>query len=465
MREREFLTDLHNHLPQKVAVLGAARSGIAAARYFRDRGVRVLISDICGEEKLSVTLNEARLNDIEREALGHSERVLNCDLIILSPGIRSELDILNKARDIGIPVWSEIELGFRASNANFLALTGSTGKSTTVSMLSSVLECSGKETVLAGNIGLPLIGISPSLSQETYVVVEVSSFQLETIDTFRPKVSAILNLMKNHLDRYDCEEDYYQAKKRIVENQSGDDVVVLNADDPKLREWSEQIKNNISIVWFGLEPYGEECFYLSEGKIKYRSAGREGEILRLSDMKLKGEHNHLNACAAAAMAFVCGILPGTIEKGLNSFRGLSHRLEFVEEISGVGFYNDSKATTAESIICAVRAFDTGVHLIAGGRDKGCDFDSAREAVGENVKSIALIGEASERIAKSWNGLAPMECFTDLESAVEYAFKNASISEQVVFSPGCSSFDMFRNFEQRGEMFRKAVRNLCGDRVK
>ncbi len=463
MKNTNCTDDFLNALPGRVSVLGAARSGIAAARFFTDRGVPVFISDVCGEKKLAEILNRENIT-VQSEANGHSDQILESDLIILSPGIRSDIEILKKARNNGVPVWSEIELGYRASRAKFLAVTGSTGKSTTVSLLAEALLSAGKQAVAAGNIGLPLISVSPGLSEQAYVVAEVSSFQLETIDRFRPAVSAVLNLMKNHLDRYENENEYYEAKKNIAANQTPDDILVLNMHEFRLREWAEQIGGRVRVVWFGAENYGEECFYISGGDVVYRFNGSEGKIVALKEIKLKGEHNYLNVCAAAAIAVASGVSATDIAKGLCSFAGLSHRLEFVAEIDGVGFYNDSKATTAESVACAVGAFDGGVHLIAGGRDKGCDFQKIKSNIAGKVKNIALIGEASERIETVLKDVAPIKKFSSLTEAVEFSAANAKRGEQVVFSPGCSSFDMFNSFEHRGEIFKELVKALCGEKI-
>jgi len=450
--------NIKNAAPGRVAVIGAAKSGIAAAKYFRAVGASVLLSDSCSRARLDEVLRDNGLADIESEAGGHSENVLGCDLIILSPGVRSDLDILKKAALKGIPVWSEMELGFRVSNAPFLALTGSSGKSTTVSLLGAAMKASGFNAVVAGNIGLPVISVTPEFTGETAVVVaEVSSFQLETIERFKPKAAGVINLMKNHLDRYHDEWEYYNAKKRIAENLTLNEYLVLNMDDPILSRWAEEFSSKTNVVMFGRHDSGKDCVFLSDKSIKYRFNGKTGVILDdVGRMKLGGKHNYVNACAAAAMALCGGADPERVWEGLCSFGGLPHRLEFVRDIEGVKFYNDSKSTTAESIECAVTAFDSKAHLIAGGKDKGCDFTVIKDAVRANVKSITLIGEAADRMFSQFEGLAPIYIAPNLEEAVNRAFKNAGCGEKVIFSPGCSSFDMFRNFEHRGDAFKDIV---------
>jgi len=458
--------NIENKAPGRVAVIGAAKSGIAAALYFRSKGSHVLISDACTRERLDTVLRENGLDNIESEAGGHSDKILEYELIILSPGVRSDLNILKRASDRGIPVWSEMELGFRVSKAPFLAVTGSSGKSTTVSLLASAMSGAGFETVLAGNIGMPVISVTPGLSSSAVVVAEVSSFQLETINAFKPKVAAVINLMKNHLDRYASEEEYYNAKKLIAKNLTREEYLVLNNDDTRLLSWAKELSSKTRIAMFGSHNSGGDCVYLSGNKIQYQFNGSSGIILDdASRMKISGRHNHINACAASAIALAAGADPARIGQGLCDFAGLPHRLEYVADINGIAFYNDSKSTTAESIECAVGAFDSKVHLIAGGKDKGCDFSVINDAVRKNVKSIILIGEAKDRMSSQWEGIAPIQKIATLEDAVNAALKNASAGEKIIFSPGCSSFDMFSNFEHRGEVFRDIVKSLASGRAR
>jgi UDP-N-acetylmuramoylalanine--D-glutamate ligase len=442
--------------PAKVSIIGAARSGLAAAEFFIDKGTAVFISDSCDINKLESVLENKGLLHIPHEAKNHSEKVLDCDVIILSPGVPSDLPILSTARERNIPVWSEMELGFRVSKAPFLAVTGSTGKSTTVSLLGEALNAGGIEAVVAGNIGIPVISIVPSLPERAVVVAEVSSFQLETIDQFRPQSAAVLNFMKNHLDRYNSEDDYYNAKKEIARNFSKENSLVLNANDPRLVEWAKAIGSKTEIVYFGADVVGYDSVWIDDDAIYYRVKGQQKRLLNVNDMAIKGKHNHENACVAAALALIAGADPLGIAKGICSFKGLKHRLEFVEEINGICYYNDSKSTTAESILVAVEAFPNGVHLIAGGRDKFCDFSIISGAIKKHVKDVTLIGEAAERMATQWKGLLPIKMAESLEKAIVAALENASTGDVVVFSPGCSSFDMFKNYEERGEVFKSLV---------
>jgi UDP-N-acetylmuramoylalanine--D-glutamate ligase len=453
--------DMRNTFPSKVSIIGAARSGLAAAEFFNRKNVAVFISDSCSEEQLRKALASRGLSELRYESASHTEMVLDTELIILSPGVPSDIEILMKARQRGIPVWSEMELGFQVSRAPFFAVTGSTGKSTTVSLIGEALKESGRQTVVAGNIGIPVISQVEGLSEGACVVAEVSSFQLETIDKFKPQVAAVVNLMKNHLDRYASENDYYNAKKRIVANMTKDEHLVINAADRLLCQWVEQIREKVSVVYAGVRKASENCFWVENNLLRYQFNGTAGSILQTDAMKLKGYHNYLNAGIAAAVAKAAGADDASIARGICSFKGLEHRLEFVDEVNGVGWYNDSKSTTAESIVAAVEAFKH-VYLIAGGRDKGCEFEAVNEALGKHAKAVYLIGEAAQRIQSIWKGIVPIHIMSSLEDAIRAIHAEAQNGDAVVMSPGCSSFDMFKNYEERGAIFRQTVKNLPGE---
>jgi UDP-N-acetylmuramoylalanine--D-glutamate ligase len=458
-----------DYRPEKVSVLGAARSGLAAAKFLREKDVSVFISDACPPEKLEKTLVAAGCAGLAHEAGGHTARVLDADVIVLSPGVPSDLPILDRAREAGIPVWSEIELAYRFTKGKYLAVTGSTGKSTTVCFLGSILEAAGVTHTVAGNIGVPLIGVVPQLAAGAFVVAEISSFQLENIDSFRPRVSVVLNLLKNHLDRYPSEQAYYDAKKAIAANATKDDYVVLNAGDPLLADWARSLVRRTNVVWFGSRELSgkgapaPEGVWCENGALFCTIGGTREHVLDVHRMRLRGRHNHENACAAAAAAKLAGVGTEAIAGGIAAFGGLEHRLEFVAEVGGVRYYNDSKSTTAESVACAVNAFENNVYLIAGGRDKGCDFASVKNAVARHAKGVILIGEAAQRIRDEWSGAAPIAVAASLEEAVGSVHRSALSGDVAVFSPGCSSFDMFRNFEHRGKVFKELVGRLVPER--
>jgi UDP-N-acetylmuramoylalanine--D-glutamate ligase len=426
--------------------------------------VAVFISDSSGEEALRAALTVYGCASFPHEAGGHSDAVLDADVIILSPGVPSNHPILQKAKQRGIPVWSEIELAFRFSAATYLAVTGSTGKSTTVSMLGSILKAANIDHVVAGNIGVPLVGTATALGPEAFIAAEISSFQLENIDCFRPKVSVVLNLLRNHLDRYESETAYYDAKKAIAANATADDFVVLNAGDALLVEWAKTLASSTNVLWFGSGTIPSNGVWYENGGLHARLGGATRRLLDVREMKLHGRHNYENACAAALAAMAAGVSDSAVAGGLKTFAGLEHRLEYVADVNGVRYYNDSKSTTAESVACAVSAFGHNVHLIAGGRDKGCDFSMVDEAIIRHVKSIVLIGEAAARMEAQWKELAPITRAGDLKKAVEGASVAADNGDVVVFSPGCSSFDMFKNFEHRGLVFKNLVHQLTEKRL-
>jgi UDP-N-acetylmuramoylalanine--D-glutamate ligase len=446
-------------IPSRISVLGAARSGVAAAKALSQRGTRVFLSETKPERDLDFLLASNGIAHIAHEAGGHTDAVLRAEAIILSPGIPADIPILKEARNRAIPVWSEIELGCRLAQAPIIAVTGSTGKSTTISLVGAILRAAGKESAVAGNIGLPLTSVAASIPADGFLAVEVSSFQLETIDRFHPRSAAVLNLMKNHLDRYPDEEAYYRAKKAIARNMNRDDCLTLNAADPRLAAWALEMQDKTNIVFFGEERGDVNCFWVAGESLFARLDNTIVKLLDVKNMKLAGAHNYANAAAAAALAWGAGIDLAPIRAGLVEFAGLPHRLEYVAAKSGVLFYNDSKATTAEAVIAAMRAFGRNVILIAGGRDKGCDFAAARLAVQEHAKSVLLIGEAADRIEKEWRGLTTITRHSTLEEAVESAYERAAENDVVVLSPGCSSFDMFAGYEQRGDAFKAAVAAL------
>ncbi len=446
-------------IPHRITILGIARSGIAAAKLALSHGAEVFISDSCPNDRMDFILASNGLSHVAHEAAGHTKRVLESDLIVLSPGIPKSIPIVQQARAKGVAVWSEIELAYRFAKAPFLAVTGSTGKSTTVSLLGAILQTAQLPSVVAGNIGLPLSAVVESIPENGFIVAEVSSFQLETIDRFRPHAAAVLNLFKNHLDRYESEEHYYNAKKELTRNMQSSDTLVLNSQDSRLRKWAQELGSRVDVVLFGGRSKEYTCFW-HDGKKMWRNAGGISEqIVSLSEMKLAGKHNYDNACAAAALAWAAGLSKAQIARGLSSFSGLAHRLEYVACIENVRYFNDSKATTAESVISAVSAFENNVIVIAGGKDKGCDFAAARNAIARHVKCAVLIGEAAGRIAREWKGATEVKQAHTLEEAVAVASSCAQSGDVVVMSPGCSSFDMFSSYEQRGEEFIKSVKNL------
>jgi UDP-N-acetylmuramoylalanine--D-glutamate ligase len=440
--------------------MGAARSGIAAARYLHEHDVSVFVSDTCAAEQLDFTLASNGLAQVAHEAEEHTERVLECEAIVLSPGIRSDLWMLKQAHRRGIPVWSEMELGYRRSTADFLAVTGSSGKSTTVSMLGEIMKASGRPTAVAGNIGTPVIAVAPVLPSDGAVVAEVSSFQLENIDTFKPRVACVINLLANHLDRYVSIDAYHEAKKAIARNMDRTCWLVANACDPLVRQWAVEMAPRTNVAFFGRREEDYPSVWCEQETLVRKHGRGRRKLLDVSEMQVSGRHNYDNASAAAAVAHAVGVDDKAVADGLRAFRGLPHRLQLVGEYAGVCWYNDSKSTTAESVRIAVTAFESPVCLIAGGRDKGCDFTVVNDVLRDHVKQVIVIGEAAARMQSTWQGLVPVLRAASLPEAVRAAAARAAEGDVVVFSPGCSSFDMFRDYEERGTVFMELVRQVA-----
>jgi UDP-N-acetylmuramoylalanine--D-glutamate ligase len=354
-------------------------------------------------------------------------------------------------------MWSEVELAYRLTPARFLAVTGTNGKSTTTSLLGAMVESAGIPHVVAGNIGTALCEVVPALTAAHWVVAELSSFQLETTVAFRPHVAILLNLAPDHLDRYDAVGDYYAAKARIFLNQTPEDFAVLNADDPLVLECARGIRSRVCL-FSRLRTVGDGAF-LRGSRLVVRRGGRTEPVCETAAIRIQGVHNAENSLAAAAAAAAIGVPAEAIASALAGFPGLPHRLELVAEVGGVRYVNDSKGTNVAAVVRSLEGYAGGLILIAGGKDKGGDFTPLRPLVQTRVKTMILLGQARAKIRAHLDGACPMEDAASLEAAVERASRIAVPGDTVLLSPACASFDMFRDFEERGEMFRRAVRGL------
>ncbi len=446
-------------LPTRVTVIGCGVSGIAAAAYLVSQGVSVFLSDGSSSSVVAQKVAAADLTEkLTFEGGGNSEKVYNTDLVVLSPGVPIDSPLVVELQKRDIPFIGEMELGFQASFAPFVAVTGSTGKSTTVSIIDCILSHAERERALCGNIGTPVIEAAPKLSNDGIAICEVSSFQLETIKTFQPAVAVILNLAPNHLDRHASLKEYYQTKFRIVENMV-DGLIILNGLQKELVDFGKQISQN-RVLFFGTGVAGFDSVIEEEGEIFFLD--REGKRCSYGSMEnlpLVGYHNRQNALVAAAIASHYDIPATVFEQGLSFCKGLPHRMEFVAEQAGVRFFNDSKATTAESVEAALRGFeDHSVHLIAGGKDKGADFGSLQGLVKQKCCVVYAIGEAAETVKTAW-GDEITQLYSTLKLAIESASEQSCSGETILLSPGCASFDMFDNFVDRGNQFKTIVREL------
>ncbi len=443
---------------KRVTVVGLARSGYAACALLADRGASVLATDRFPRERLRGDLEALERRGVRIETGGHRpESFLEADLIVVSPGVEANLPLLRQAQRRGIPIWGEVELAYRITPARFLGVTGTNGKSTTVSLLGAMLQAGHIPSLVAGNIGTALCQVIADLSPSHWVVAELSSFQLETIVAFRPHVSVLLNLAPDHLDRYPDVGSYYTAKARIFMQQGAEDFAVLNADDPLVLEYARGSRAR-PLLFSRTRTVGDGAF-VRDGRVVLRREGRTQEVCPAADIRIQGPHNLENSLAAAAAAAAIGTPADAIAAALRSFPGLPHRLELVAEVDGVRYINDSKGTNVGAVLKSLEGFSHGVILIAGGKDKGGDFAPLRPLVQSRVKTALLLGQARTTIRAQLAGACPMEEVATLPAAVERAGAIAAPGDTVLLSPACASFDMFRDFEERGEVFRQAVRDL------
>jgi len=440
----------------KVAVLGAARSGISVASLLARAGASVLLSDVKSLEELNLPLSKLNELGVEIETGHHSEAVLETDLICISPGLPLTIPVLRKAKKKDIPVVGEIEVASWFCHSPIIAITGSNGKTTTTTLAGEIFRRYNEKTVVAGNIGKPFSEYVSMTAPDGIAILEISSFQLETIHTFHPKIAVIMNLTDNHLDRYPDFESYATAKLNILKNMTSEDVLIFNADDDHL---VRSLRNIIPRkLIFSLSQHDREGVYWRDDKIFLRINGEEKRI-SLKNYHLKGIHNRYNMMVAALIASLLDVPDNIIEESIEQFEGIEHRLEMVREYQGVVFVNDSKATTVDSLAWALQSFDEKIVLIVGGKDKGGDFRRVVPLLKKHVRAAILIGKAANRIQSVWNGVIPLFRAESLKEAVEKAFRQAQKGDVVLLSPACSSFDMFRDYEDRGRQFKQAVREL------
>jgi UDP-N-acetylmuramoylalanine--D-glutamate ligase len=443
---------------QRVLVVGLARTGIATALFCAARGARVTAADTLPAERLSETPEKLLAAGIACELGAHSEETfLAQDLIVVSPGVPADAPLLLAARGKGITVWSEIELASRFLRGKLIGITGANGKTTTASLVAHILRSAGFPTILAGNIGTPLIACVEDSRENTWTVAELSSFQLELTDKFRPDVAAFLNLSPDHLDRHRTMEAYGAAKAKIFANQSAADFAVLNADDAATLPHAPK---GAAVYWFSRKEAVQRGAFLRDEEIVFLRDRQEQSILRAEDIPLVGAHNLENVLAAVAITMLAGAPAGAIASAVKTFTGVDHRLEFVAEISGVLYYNDSKATNVDATQKALESFDDHLIVILGGKDKDSDYRTLREDLRQRAVLALLIGAAAEKIASHVAGCVAIEMVGTLERAVERAEQIARPGDTVLLAPACASFDQFENYEHRGRVFKELVHKLA-----
>jgi UDP-N-acetylmuramoylalanine--D-glutamate ligase len=446
---------------RKVLVIGAARSGIASARFLAQRGATVALND----RKPLAEWSEAALA-LKTEGVGQvagdppSWLLDQTDLVIVSPGVPTKAIPIRYADRRGAEVIGEIELASRFLRGRVAAITGTNGKTTTTSLIGEMLKDAGLEVQVGGNIGTPLISLVDASRDDGWTVVELSSFQLETIVDFHPAVATVLNVTPNHMDRYDSLQDYAAAKHNVFRNQAPGDVAILNADDEIVSSWAKGLRAHV--VKFSVKQELEEGLFLHGQNLISRTRDAERVLMTRDEMKLKGMHNVENVLAAMAVGLACGAAPDSLRNTVRRFRPVEHRLEEVAELNGVRFFNDSKATSVDATMKALEAFaaDQGkIVLILGGRGKQAPYSPLRTLVSERVRKLILIGEDAPAIERDLGPAAPFEHASDMQDAVRRGFAAAKPGDVVLLAPACASFDMFESFEHRGRVFKDEVSSL------
>lgn len=443
---------------KKVLVVGLGKSGVAVSRLLLQEGAIVTATDSRPFEVLPEEAKELVKQGVNIEAgIHNNETFLSSDLIVLSPGVPAEIPQITEAKSNGISIIGEAELAYQFLNAPLIAVTGSNGKSTTTTLIGEIIKAKGDSVFVGGNLGTPLSEYVLSGNKNSCIVAELSSFQLETIEAFRPHIAVLLNITPDHLDRYHCMKGYEDAKFRIFENQDNSDFSIINSDEPWSNGFNKRTKGKV--VAFSRKIKVENGIYVENGKVVSSIENHAGVICDVSGIAIKGVHNLENSMAAVAAALLSGCSPEIIAHTLKEFKGLEHRLEFVREVNGVRYINDSKGTNVGAVMKSIEGFSEPVLLIAGGRDKGSDFTPLRPLIKDKVKKLILIGEAREKIKSALEQITETVYADSLEEAVDIAIRGAEKGDVVLLSPACASFDMFKNFEDRGRKFKEIVKKI------
>jgi UDP-N-acetylmuramoylalanine--D-glutamate ligase len=450
---------------KKVLVVGLGKSGLAAALFLRRRGAQVTVSDVRSAEALAKDIPALLEAGIMVEAGGHGLLTFRRqDLIVVSPGVPLDTPELAQVKAFGLPVIGELELAARFLKGRTLAITGSNGKTTTTALAGEILAAAGMKTLVGGNIGVPVVALIDDSTDDSWSVLEVSSFQLESTDKFHPQIAVILNITPDHLDRHGTFENYARAKERIFAEQTEHDCLVLNADNT--RAAAAAASTVARVFWFSIEQPVERGAWVENGYVVYREAPSAATetIMPLSGIPLKGEHNVENVLAAVCATRQAGAAAEAIRGAIENFRAVEHRLEYVTTINGVDFYNDSKATNVDATAKAVAAFSSGIHLILGGKDKNSDYTQLARQLRARVRAIYTIGSAAEKIESQLRGVVPIHACETLAKAVSAAAGAAHPGEVVLLAPACSSFDQFESYEHRGRAFKELVNEWRGWKV-
>ena len=453
---------------KKFSVIGAERSGMAVARLLQAHGATAFVSDIGSGERTRKHVAELASEGIAGEFGGHTEKVYDCSLMVISPGVPTNAPVVLEARHRGITVIAEIEAASWFCKGSIIAITGSNGKTTTTTLLGRMLSDAKKKHVVAGNIGTAFSSVVLDVDEETVVVLEVSSFQLDLIDTFRPSIAMILNITQNHMDRYEHSMKLYaDSKARIFKNQSAKDVMIVNVDD----EWTRTVSDTArsSMLQFSTKQTVGNGAFQDHGVMIIRTKGREIPVINIGEISINGEHNLQNAMAAALAAHITGVSSASIRSTLRNFKGVEHRQEFVREVNGIAFINNSKATTVEAVEAALKSYDEPIVLIMGGKDKGNDYSTIRDLVKKKVKAIVATGYSADTIVNNFKDLVRVEKVAtigeaipntvSMQQVIDTAFGLAVRGDIVLLAPACTSFDWFVDYEERGRVFKQLVNQL------
>ncbi|MGA9120422.1 MAG: UDP-N-acetylmuramoyl-L-alanine--D-glutamate ligase [Bacteroidota bacterium] len=446
---------------KKVSVLGAARSGRAVAALLQSKGARVFVSDLAPVERMAEAVAEFTSRNIDFEFGGNTGRILETDLLVMSPGVPSDSPLVREAIARRILVASELEVASWFCRGSIIAITGTNGKTTATTLTGKILEDAGLKTLVGGNIGTAFAQLVDKTERDSKVVLEVSSFQLDHAIDFRPRVSVLLNITPDHLDRYDHSfEKYSDAKARIFLRQRKGDTLVYNADDPEAkRQVIGKAPKEVALLPFSVTQRLEEGAWVENGHLVTAFGGKKSVIVPVGKIGIPGIHNLSNAMAASLAGLVSGAPAGPLGKTLERFKGVEHRLEFVRELRGVKYVNDSKATNVDSVWYALQSYDGPIVLILGGRDKGNDYTRLHDLVRNRVRAIVAIGESAGKVVKAFEGIRSAETAESMEDAVDLCTQRAHPGDVVLLSPACASFDWFDNYEHRGMVFKNIVMAL------
>ena len=446
-----------------IGVAGLGKSGISAANLLLKNGEEVILFDSNKELDKNAILDkfDKKYQERIKIVLGdlNESDAKDMKYCVISPGIDLEVDFVKTLKSCNIPIWSEVELGYKYSKGDLIAITGTNGKTTTTSLVGEIMSNFKESAFTVGNIGIPYTDIADKTNENTVTVLETSSFQLETIIDFKPKISAILNITPDHLNRHHTMENYIKVKEDIEKNQDENDFCILNHEDAALREVAKRAK--AKVIFFSSREKLSEGFYLEDGFVVQNKGGVVTKLLDTGKLNILGRHNHENVMAAMAISYAYGVPMDIIVNTCYNFKAVEHRIEFVKEVNGVKYYNDSKGTNPDAAIQAVLAMPATTYIIGGGYDKGSEYDEWIESFGTKVKKLVLMGATAGKIADcaKKHGFTDIEIVESMEEAVKLCAGEAKAGEYVLLSPACASWGMFKNYEERGKIFKDCVRNL------